>query len=236
MSLSTLQAQLAALNSSSTSTTAMTTTTTTSKHHTDRMGRGIQYSVQQGSQQPRSSNHSTKYQPTLLYASTRMAADVPQSTVQQQYERALQQLTTGTSSSDTYPQTLQYLSSMLPSNTSSSSSSLSSTNVTQTIRQILLIVSSLLSECCDASTLRNSSGDATSSLSQPEQHEYYLPCLYILEYFIRQYQIHQTSNAIDLLWCLLPVSHSLPILFHRCLLLGDWTNHHQSYAPLRRGR
>ena len=225
MSLSTLQAQLAALNSTSSSNPA-TTTTIGTKQHDDRIGRGLHYSVQQGSHINASNNsHQKKYQPTLLYDTTRIAADIPLSTLQQQYEQAIQQLTSASNhSSDTFPHTLQYLSLQL--------SSSSSVTTSTTIRQIILIVSSLLSECA---VVASPTTDTTATSSQqPQQHEYYLPCLYILEYLLRQYHIHTSSNnAIDLLWCFLPVSQSFPTLLHRCLLLCDWTTNASSYLWLR---
>ena len=225
MSLSTLQSQLAALSSDG-------LTTTSSKQHSDRIGRGLHYSVQQGNNNHHSSNN--KYQPTLLYDTTRIAADIPLSTIQQQYQQAMQYFVNTNTNHHTV-MTLPYRMALQQLSTQLSSSSSSSTTTT-VLKQMILIVSSLLSECCCDST--NSDTSFSSITSSPQQHEYYLPSLYILEYMIRQYHIHTNRITMEaLLWCMLPLATQLPILLHRCLLLGDWTSagssHSASYLWLR---
>ena len=228
--MSTLQAQLAALPSTNSATSTTLGFTQPDSHptaHDDRTGRGIHYSVQPGGTSNATATSTTttnkKYQPTLLYDTTRIAADVPLSTLQQQCAQAVQQLTTTTTNRRITGS--HYLTSVGAMRHDDFSSSFRS--------QILLLLSSLLSECgADASS------DSSVAPPPPQQHEYYLPSLYILEYLLRQYQIHR-QDPQDLLWCLLPVAHTFPILFHRCLLLGDWTSsgsasqYHQSYLWLR---
>lgn len=81
--LSSLQSQLAALKNPS------GTAVASNRKHSQAIGRGVNFSVQTGKQ---ANTQSNRFQASLIYESTREAADVPLSTLKTQYESALVQL------------------------------------------------------------------------------------------------------------------------------------------------
>jgi BP28CT (NUC211) domain len=207
MSLSTLQAQLAALNSSRPS-AAPGLAMASNRHHGDRIGRGMAHSVQQGHSVL--NNSSIKHRPTLLYETTTAAADVPLATLQQNGSAALQKFIVWR----VYPRTMEQIHSVLFSSTTAPSET---TAIASSIRQILTVLSCILGEC---------------ETPADEDHTYYAPTLHIYEYLLRKYDIH-IHYSVELLWSLLPLAKVFPRLMHRCLLLCDWTAVHQSYLWLR---
>ena len=90
MSMSTLGAQLAALNSSSNSGLGAGSTLPTSKRHEDAVGRGVNFSVQLG--YATAASKDPKFRPSIIYQDSKQAADVPLETIKENCVSSLRQL------------------------------------------------------------------------------------------------------------------------------------------------
>lgn len=217
MSLSSLQAQLAALNSNSrgsgnAAATAAGLSFASNRRHVESVGRGLTHSVQHGHSLTAAS---TKFKASLIYPTAAVAADVPLHTLQVQYQEAIQLLLVEIR----HPSApiLQDLATTLL--TEADQNDALNQNYRDAkgsaVKQTLTIVGSMLTECDD-------------SIQDPV----YQASLDILEYLLRRYEIH-VAHKIDLLWALLPVAEKFPSIVHRSWMLCDWTNDSQSYLWLR---
>lgn len=189
MSLSSLQAQLAAIQDGA--------KYSSSRRHDQAKGRGAHFSVHTGAR--RTPSH--RYQPSLLYETAAEAADVPFSTLRTQFEQAIPVL------GDLEPGILERADALLAEDSSSSS-----TTTQTTIRTTLYLIGALLGATEDRDSIS-------------------LPCLYVLEFLVRKFQLH-VDYAVDLFWsCYLTSDQAL---LQRCWELIDWAQQDQSYAACLR--
>lgn len=232
MSLSTLQAQLAALNSQGGSGTVPGSTLASSRRHDDAVGRGYAHSVQHGHAQNRSSS-STRFKPSLIQASAREAADIPESVLLEQAQDVLKAWRrldpTGEESADAMGDDDEQPRDVLldvclvlePLLTPSNTTTTTTGQQRQPPRQFSFQRNKKLSF-------------VLLTLLPPLLAEYTSDVLTLLEFLVRRYDIHQSSLGIDLLWLVWPQAQVHPQLFHRVLQLIDVTGGAgQSYLWLR---
>jgi len=215
MSLSSLQAQLAALNGRN---KHAGSTFGSSRRQEDAAGRGLEFSVEHGHHRNRGTNSKHKASILPSHHSAAAASDTPMHVIQEQFVGAWQILT------DQFPvdekEDEEQLHQLLQSSEGSASLD------TPTVEKVLARICSWLGE--------STSSSANSSNIEDN-------CLLVLEYMIRRYDLHRTHME-ELLWTLLPYyednnngtaqSSMLFAVFHRALELVDLASH-PSYLWLR---
>ena len=179
--MSSLQAQLASLNSQGSKNPG--SSFATSKRHEDAVGRGVEHSVQHGHTL---STRDPKFKPSILYADAKAASDVPLTTLRENAVESLKQLMQLTRND----QFLQYKESLFGLHSLHLERGLSTKAENeqrhQTIGELLMLLGTAMAETT-----------ATPS------------CLHVMEYLVRRFDIHLT--CVDMLLVSMLAHHEQPV-------------------------
>lgn len=198
--MSSLSAQLASLNGGGGKNAG--SSLATSRRHQDAIGRGISHSAKHG--HSLSGGSGAKHKPSVLYADSKSASDVPLTTLRENCVSSLRQLARLTENdefvSPKYLQTLAGVHSLQFERGLATASE--NDKMDALIGDLLSLLSTAMGE---------SSSTSTSCFSSS---------LHVLEYLLRRYDIHFRDSCMErLLICVLPF-HEEP-LFGRVLQLID---------------
>ena len=173
---------------------------TSSRRHEDAIGRGIAHSVQVGHSLTAGSN-SSKYKPSIIYQDSKAASDVPLTTIRDNAIQALRQLESFDSELGTFVEAV----------------------CAKSDRERGLLTSA------ENEILDEKIHELTSRLSLQIYHKARVPpCLHVLEFLIRRYDLHlRPSTANFTLRVLLP-HHEQPF-FLRWLQLMDLASSQWSF-------
>lgn len=181
MAMSSLQAQLASLNSEGGKNPG--SSFATSKRHEDTVGRGLGHSVQHGHSV---STRDPKFKPSVLYADARAASDVPLTTLRENAVASLEQLVQNTQN-DSF---LQFKEPLFGIHSLQLERGLSSKAENeqrhQTIGELLMLLGTTMAESAAAPS-----------------------CLHVMEYLLRRFDIHLT--CIDSLLISMLAHHEQPV-------------------------
>ena len=199
--MSSLSAQLASLNGGGGKNAG--SSLATSRRHEDAVGRGISHSTKHG--HTLSGGSSAKHKPSVLYADSKSASDVPLTTLRENCVSSLRQIAKLTENdqfvSPKYLQTLAGVHSLHFERGLATASENDKMDVL--IGDLLSLLSTAMGESSSTST--------TSCFSSS---------LHVLEYLLRRYDIHLRESCMErLLICVLPF-HEEPLL-DRVLQLVD---------------
>jgi hypothetical protein len=202
MSMSSISAQLASLNSTAAGGKNVGSSLSTSKRHNDTVGRGVSHSAKHGhSVQPSSARH----KPSILYADSKATSDVPLTTLRENCVSSLRQLAKLTHN-DTFvgPQFLQTLTGVHSLNFERGLATRAENDkVDVIIAELLSLLSTAMGESASTST--------TSCFSSS---------LHVLEYMLRRYDIHARPDTAERLLLATLAHHEQPV-FLRVLQLID---------------
>lgn len=202
MSMSSLSAQLASLNSSAEGGKNFGSSLSSSKRQGDTVGRGVSHSVKHGhSVQPVSARH----KPSVLYADSKAASDVPLTTLRENCVSSLRQLAKLTlNTSFVAPQLLQTLAGVHSLNFERGLATRSENEkMDAIITELLSLLSTAMGESASTST--------TSCFSSS---------MHVLEYLLRRYDIHARPNTAESLIVAVLPHHEQPVV-SRVLQLID---------------
>ena len=181
MAMSSLQAQLASLNSQGSKNPG--SSFATSKRHEDAVGRGVEHSVQHGHTL---STRDPKFKPSILYADAKAASDVPLTTLRENAVESLKQLMQLTRND----QFLQYKESLFGLHSLHLERGLSTKAENeqrhQTIGELLMLLGTAMAETTAAPS-----------------------CLHVMEYLVRRFDIHLT--CVDMLLVSMLAHHEQPV-------------------------
>ena len=209
--MSSLSAQLASLNSSGGKNAG--SSLSTSKRHSDAVGRGIAHSVTHGHS---ISSTSARHKPSVLYADSKAASDVPLTTLRENCVSSLRQLAKLTNNNAFCSP--KFLHTLAGAHSVRFERGLATASENAKVDNIIAELLSLLS-----TTMGESASTSTTSCFSSSLH--------VLEYLLRRYDIHTRPTCMEhLLKSVLP-HHEQPI-FGRVLQLLDLASL-QTYSFLR---
>jgi len=260
MSLSSLQAQLAALHQKGTAVVATAaadcdddeggarhhhpgSTHATSLRHEDAVGRGLRYSVRDGFASADDNNgKGAKFQPSLIYGTAREAANVPVGALRDRADDALQNLKRlygygreeeeddEDDDDDAVKMAEEDAESDDDDNNANDNDDIADDPLLELVR-----IESFERFSPKRGQISRMLLCATVLLHDDDDSDAYGDCLCILEYLLRRYRLHAES-PLELLWTALPHFRRHPGLFQRVLHLVDLTavdQGGQSYLWLR---